>query len=158
MNRNVRIAKELVKLAKCLVASEPAYLSDKEIEKRLSCFWLSEFEYDGSYDTPNGRRYDVCAEVEFPNADEDEGGDFDNGRSVWFKVDADELDDLKSDVDGISDLLYDTGDMNDIWLPNKEMLNLCDLLAKCWVKIRFDGNGKKYKDFGSKEEFESFVE
>ena len=157
MNRNVKIAKELVRMAKSLIASEPKYLSDKEIEKRLSGFWFSEFQCDGSYDTPNGRRYDVCAVVEFPNADEDDGGDFDNSRSVWFKVDADELDDLKSDVDEISDLLYNTGDMNDMWLPIDEMRDLCDMLAQCWVKIRFDGNGKKYRYFGSKEEFESFV-
>ncbi len=157
MNRNVKIAKQLVKLAKSLISSEPAYLSDNEIQKRISCFWLSEFECDGSYDTPNGRRYDVCAVVEFPNADEDDGGDFDNSRSVWFKVDADSMDDLKSNVGGISDLLYKTGDMNDLWLPNDEMRNLCKMLAQCWVKTSFDGTGKKYKHFGSKEEFDSFA-
>lgn len=157
MNRNIRIAKQLVRLARALAASEPRYLSDNDISQRLSSFWLSEFQCDGRYETPNGDRYDVCAVVEFPNADGDEGGDFDSSRSVWFKVDADKLDACGENVSEISKVLDNAGDMNGIWLPAGGMKDLCDLLAECWTKIDADGTGKKYRSFSDQNEFVVFA-
>ena len=158
MDRNIRIAKQLVKLAKSLVAGEPRYLSDDDIAQKFSGLWLSEFQCDGVYEQSIGRRYDVCAVVQFPNADEDDGGDFDNSRSVWYKVDADKMDACGSNVNEISALLLNAGDQNGIWLPDNEMKALCDMLAKCWVKISPDASGKRHKAFGDKGAFDAFVQ